>query len=273
MTIDSKSPIGVFDSGVGGISVLAELITHLPNESYVYYGDSKNAPYGVRDTQEVQDLAFRVVDHLMAHRIKGLVVACNTATSGAIEDLRRALDIPIVGMEPALKPAVALSDKGKILVMATPVTLREEKFNRLIKSMNKKREIIKLPCPGLPEIVETTGGRGTEAKDYLENLFSNYNMQRVSAIVLGCTHYIFIKEKIANIVGGDVQIIDGNRGAAKQLKRLLKKHNIINQAEDKQYTEVLFLNSLNKDKALLLSRELLEEQLGYLNWKGNIRYI
>lgn len=265
--------IGVFDSGIGGISVLAELIDYLPTEKYIYYGDSKNAPYGVRPTEEVKELSFNVVNILLEEGIKGLVVACNTATSGAVEDFRQALDIPIVGMEPALKPAVALNRKGKIIVMATPVTLREKKFNNLIQCFHGKAEIIKLPCPGLVEIIEKTGGNSQEVRHYLIELFSSFDMQEVSSIVLGCTHYIFIKEDIKKLVGEAVDLVDGNSGTAKQLKRLLQQNHLLNKEVNHQATEVLLMNSNNSKETLLLCKKLLEEQLDILGWKGNLKYI
>lgn len=273
MKLESSFPIGVFDSGVGGISVLAELITYLPMEKYIYYGDSKNAPYGVRPTEEVRELSFRVAELLIEKKIKALVVACNTATSGAIEDLRRTFDIPIIGMEPALKPAVELGKMGKILVMATPVTLREKKFNNLITNLHGPSEIVKLPCPGLVEIIERTGGKGEEIQKYLRDLFSPFDMKEVSSIVLGCTHYIFIKEEIIKLVGDTVELIDGNRGTARQVKRLLQNHGLLYQGDYQQSTEVLLMNSNESKVTVDLCRNLLEEQLKHLEWKGSLKYI
>ena len=272
MQIDRDLPIGVFDSGVGGISVLAELIISLPNEKYIYYGDSKNAPYGVRTTEEVKKLAFNVVEILLKKKIKGLVAACNTATSGAIEDLRKSFNIPIVGVEPALKPAVALNKPGEILVLATPVTLREKKFNRLIESINTQHQIIKLPCPGLPELIEETGGAGKEIGDYLKNIFSPLDMDKIGIIVLGCTHYIFIRDEITKLIGPSIDIIDGNRGAAKQLKRLLARHKLLSKNNNTNETEILFLNSNANEHTLNLSKRLLDKQLRYLGWQGKLTY-
>lgn len=273
MDLDNNLAIGVFDSGVGGISVLAELIYTLPREKYIYYGDSANAPYGLRSTDEVKELSFNVVDKLLEKGIKGLVVACNTATSGAIEDFKRTLKIPVVGMEPALKPAIELNKKGKILVMATPVTLRGKKFNNLIESFHPTSEIIKLPCRGLVEIIEKSGGKGKEVQEYLKQLFASFHVEEVASIVLGCTHFIFIKEEIIKIVGNNVDVIDGNKGTAKQLERLLKKYNLLNQQDNNKFTEVLLINSSSDDEMIRLNKSLLEEQLRYLGWKGNIKYI
>ncbi|AOY78322.1 glutamate racemase [Clostridium formicaceticum] len=272
--VESKEDlaIGVFDSGVGGISVLAQLICCLPKEKYVYYGDSKNAPYGVRSTEEVKELSFQVVNQLLKKGIKGLVVACNTATSGAIEDLRSKLNMPIVGMEPALKPAMALNKRGKIVVMATSVTLREKKFNRLIEALHNEEEVIKLPCPGLVEIIERTGGKGKEIQQYLKELYAPLNMKEIAAIVLGCTHYIFIKEEIAKLIEEPISIIDGNKGTANQLKRLLMEHQLLKKEEMNDFTEVVLMNSNHAGEINTLSKKLLEEQLSYLGWEGQLKY-
>ncbi|MCC5911182.1 MAG: glutamate racemase [Clostridiaceae bacterium] len=271
MNIEKDLAIGVFDSGVGGISVLAELVKSLPNEKFIYYGDSQNAPYGTRSTEEVKTLSFNVVDRLLEHGIKALVVACNTATSGAIEDLRQTFNIPIVGMEPALKPAVELNKKGIIIVMATPVTLREQKFNNLIKNFSNDVEVVKLPCPGLVEIIETKGGRGKEIQQYIKKAFSSIDMSKVSSIVLGCTHYIFIKEEIIDFIGDkDITLIDGNKGTANQLQRLLAQEKLLNPTESKGDTKVKMINSNNT--MMPLSKKLFQEHLETIDFKGNIVY-
>ena len=146
-------PIGVFDSGVGGISVLKEAVKLLPKEDFIYFGDSKNAPYGTKKVEEVIELSFTAVDFLLKHGVKAVVVACNTATSAAIESLRQKyIDIPIIGIEPALKPAVELNKRGKIIIMATPMTLLENKFQSLMKTYEKEIDIETLPCVGLVEL-------------------------------------------------------------------------------------------------------------------------
>ena len=272
MDFDNSQAIGVFDSGVGGISVLAQLIFTLPGERYIYYGDSLNAPYGLKSTEEVRELSFNVVEKLLKKRIKALVVACNTATSGAIKDLKTNLKMPVVGMEPALKPAIELNKAGKILVMATPVTLNGKKFNDLIETYHPTSEVVKLPCRGLVEIIEKTGGKGKEIEEYLDQLFAPFNENEVASIVLGCTHFAFIKEEIMRIVGNKVAIIDGNKGTARQLERLLQKHNLLNQEEHKT-TEVLIINSSKDNEIINLKKSLLEEGLKKLGWMGNIKYI
>jgi len=271
----SNLPIGVFDSGVGGISVLADLVHQLPDEEYVYFGDSGNAPYGVRSKDEVKRLSFNVVDQLLNFKIKALVVACNTATSVAIEELRSSLDIPVIGMEPALKPAIELNKSGKIMVMATPVTLREKKFNDLIEKFKHTTNVSKIPCPGLVEIIEKDGKYAFEIESYIKKVFSPYKIDEIGVIVLGCTHYVFIKDIIANILGEDISIVDGNLGTAKHVRHLLEDNGTLIpiSKEDCKETKIKVINSSDDINMIDLSKKLLEERLKDLNWCGNIKYI
>ncbi len=155
MTQNNTAPIGVFDSGAGGISVLKRLWALMPNEHYLYYGDSANAPYGVRPVKEIRDLTFASVEHLLDEGCKAIVLACNTATSAAAAELRETYpDVPIIGLEPALKPAALLGDRPTVVVMATPLTLREAKFQALADRFSDRCELIRLPAPELVTLVE-----------------------------------------------------------------------------------------------------------------------
>ena len=219
-----RDPIGVFDSGVGGISTLREMIRELPDERFIYFGDAANAPYGTKSTQEVIDCVRSVVEHLMKKEIKALVIACNTATGAAAATLRKELSIPVIGMEPALKPASQVRKNGSVLVMATPLTLHQEKFENLMKQYGQGAE--KVPCPGLMEIVEADDGAG--ALHYLRELFSRFDLDQVDAVVLGCTHYVFLKDMIRDLLPERIAITDGNAGTARQLKRVLAKADLLN---------------------------------------------
>lgn len=256
ISLDNR-PIGFFDSGVGGLSVLREAVKLLPNENYIYFGDSKNAPYGIKKVEEVKELTFKAVDFLLHKNCKAVVIACNTATSAAINDLREAYkDIPIIGIEPALKPAVELKKSGKIIIMATPMTLAETKFNNLMKSYEKVADIVPLPCAGLVELVENGIVEGEELNFYLKRKLSAYKDMGISSVVLGCTHYPFIKKELSHILDRDTVIIDGSLGTSKQLERKLANKNMLNTAASKGSIEII--NSLNNEDIISLSYRLLD---------------
>ena len=221
----TRNPVGVFDSGIGGISTLRELVRELPRERFIYYGDIANAPYGTKSTEEVTACVQKVVDHLLEKQIKALVIACNTATGAAAATLRRELTIPVIGMEPALKPASEKREGGSILVMATPLTLQMEKFNLLMSKYGEGA--VRVPCPGLMELVEADDGKG--ALEYLKKLFGQYELDRVDAVVLGCTHYVFLKDMIRGLLPEHIVITDGNAGTARQLRRVLARSGLLNE--------------------------------------------
>ena len=271
MKLDKNLAIGVFDSGVGGISTLSQLIYNLPNEKYIYYGDSKNAPYGLKDPKIVEKLSLDVGKKLIEKGVKSIVIACNTATSSAMDAFKRNFDIPIIGMEPAIKKAVELNKKGRIMVMATPVTLEGERFNRELNSLNPVPDIIKLPCRGLVEIIEEYGG-GIEVENYLKKAFKDINVDEIGLIVLGCTHFIFIRDEIRRVLGKDIDMIDANKYTAMELKEILIEKNLMNPNTN-DITEVTIINSSNDNKMMKLSKNLLEKELNKLEWKGNIKYI
>lgn len=252
-------PIGVFDSGVGGVSVLMEMLKTLPEENFIYYADSANAPYGAKTAGEVRLLSLSIADYLYGLGIKALVVACNTATSVAINEIRERLDIPVIGMEPALKPAVECAGRGQIVVMATPMTLREKKFNNLLHRYDEQKEIIPLPCPGLVELIEKGCMSGPEIRAYLANLFSAIEMKVLSAIVLGCTHYVFIKDELRQLADECVQVIDGNCGTAKQLQRVLAQEGLLREESPAIGEKVQFLTSGNAAQVIPLCKDLLNK--------------
>lgn len=250
-------PIAVFDSGVGGISVLRELKKILPNEDYIYYGDSKNAPYGMKDKETVKQLTVDAAEYLFAQGAKGLVVACNTATSAAVRALREMYpEIPIVGIEPAVKPAATLKPNGRVLVMATPMTIREEKFQKLMARYEDMAEIIPLPCPGLMDFVERGDLTSEDFRRYLEELLFVHRIHPVDSVVLGCTHYPFAKDMICEILGPDVTVYDGGEGTAREMKRRLTEADLLNPREE--IGTVDFQNSLEDDNKIKLCKWLLE---------------
>ena len=250
-------PIAVFDSGVGGISVLRELVKIMPNENYIYYGDSKNAPYGMKDKETVKDLTVAAAEYLFAQGAKGLVVACNTATSAAVRVLREMYpEIPIVGIEPAVKPAATRKKNSRVLVMATPMTIREEKFQNLMAQYTDMAEIIPLPCPGLMDFVERGDVTSADFRSYLEELLFAHRIHPVDSVVLGCTHYPFAKDMIKEVLGPDVVVYDGGEGTAREMRRRLAEADLLNPSKENGIVE--FQNSLEDTKKIELCKWLLE---------------
>lgn len=223
-----QRPIGVFDSGLGGISVLRACTALLPQENFLFFGDSANAPYGEKDLAQVQALTLSGVDRLLAQGVKAVVVACNTATSAAIVLLRgRYPSLPIIGIEPAVKPAAQARDSSQVIVMATPLTIREDKYQRLAAAFCGEAGVISLPCKGLAEMVEAGLWEGAVLDAYLQELFLPFRYCNVDYIVLGCTHYPFVRRAIRKNFGRPVEIIDGSDGTARQLKRQLERAGLL----------------------------------------------
>ena len=253
---DKTLPVAFFDSGLGGISVLRETVRMLPHEDYLYYGDSLHAPYGVRPVDEVVRLSRDAVELLLARGIKAFVIACNTATSAAAETLRREFpQLPIIGTEPALKPAVERHPGGRILVMATAMTLSEKKFDDLRRHFLREAEIIPVACSGLMEFVERGELSGPALDHYLREKLAPYLTAPVDAIVLGCTHYPFLSGAIRAVVGARPEILDGSHGIAAQLRRRLAEADLLNDRSAPG--SVTFLNSLDEPELLARCERLL----------------
>lgn len=251
-----KAYIAVFDSGVGGISVLKELVKLMPQENYLYFGDSANAPYGTRPTDHVRKLTLEAAHQLVQRGIKALVIACNTATSAAIEILRQTYpDLIVIGIEPALKPAADQFPRGNIGVMATQVTLREAKFaNQLERFPDAAVSLI--PAPGLVELVEAGGAKTPAAEQLLTPILSPYR-GKLDALVLGCTHYPFVKETVAKILP-DTLLLDGGAGTARQTKRCLEKAGLLWDGPGSIQIE----NSCHDSRLIRLCMELMEDNHG-----------
>ncbi len=252
---DFKMSIGVFDSGMGGISVLSELIKLMPNENYIYYGDSNNAPYGTKTVEEITKLSINACDFLISKGVKAIVIACNTATSASIKILRNKYSIPIIGMEPAIKPAIEISTDKKIVVLATPITLAEKKFENLVNKLHANEKVIKVPAPELVEIVESGDINSNMVKQQIQHYFCDINMSQVGFVVLGCTHFIFLRDMIQEVIGKEIDLVDGNEGTARHLKDTLLTLGLLIHKNNND-TQVKFFNSIDNDKILNLSKQL-----------------
>ncbi|MBE6561674.1 MAG: glutamate racemase [Ruminococcaceae bacterium] len=235
--LSPASPIALFDSGVGGISVLAEMLRRLPGESFIYFGDSANAPYGSRSAEEVCALTDMHVARLLGMDAKAVVIACNTATGAAIAYLRRRYPhIPIIGMEPAVRPAALAHPGGRILVMATPGTLASEKFRTLMSKYADTAQIIPVPCPRLARMIENGILQGSELQSYLTEVLTPH--LPADAVVLGCTHYPFVREAIA-AAAGTHRIYDGGEGTARETARRLAESSMLQNGTARGSVQIL----------------------------------
>ncbi len=230
--LPDNRPIGVFDSGVGGISVLKHIHALLPHEDLLYVADSKYAPYGSRTPAEITARCFEIADFLIAKNVKALVVACNTATAAAIDALRLAYDLPIIGMEPAVKPAAEASKNGIIGVLATVGTLKSAQFAALLETYGRNVEVVTQACVGLVECVE----RGELTHENTLKLIQQYCKplldEGADTIVLGCTHYPFVRPLIEQVVGTKVTLIDTGAAVAKHLRNKLEEKDLLSTSQE-----------------------------------------
>lgn len=246
------APIGMFDSGVGGISVLREAVRLLPHERFLFFGDTKNAPYGTKTREEVLRLSRNIVETLLEKGCKAIVIACNTATSAAAAALRAEYaDLPIIAMEPALKPASLLHRDGVVLALATPGTIAGEKYAHLYALYGEG--VISLPCGGLMEFAERGELDGPALRSYLSDLFRPYLGRKVEAVVLGCTHYVFLKGAVGAFFPG-APLIDGNEGTVRQLARRLGECGLL--APESQAGEATVLSSGGPEAEALMKKLL-----------------
>ena len=234
----NNNKIGMFDSGIGGLTVLKELRKLLPNENYIYYADSKNNPYGEKSDSELMNIVTNIVDFLISKEVKIIVIACNTATTRCINRLRKMYpNMIFVGTEPAIKVACDKNYKNT-LVMATPGTIKSERTHELVK-LNKKRDqkITHLSCKGLADAIES--GNKDNVNKVLHKLLDKYVDEDIDSIVLGCTHYPHAKKNIKELFP-NAKLIDGNKGVSRQVKRQLESHNLLNNSTTRGKVKMIY---------------------------------
>jgi glutamate racemase len=254
----SSAPIGIFDSGVGGISVLRAIREQMPEESILYFGDQGHIPYGPRPMQEIRDLSEAITRFLLERGAKIIVVACNTASAAALKYLREAFpDVPFVGMEPAVKPAAERTQTGKVGVLATPATFQGALYASVVERFANSVELFQNTCPGLVQQIEQGNLDGEETRQILEDALLPMLDENIDTVVLGCTHYPFVIPLIQQIVGPGVRVIDPAPAVAKQTRRLLETKDMRNKPGSKG--SVKLFTSGNPDELKSLLPTLLEQ--------------
>lgn len=247
--------IGIFDSGIGGVTVLNEILKILPNENYIYYSDSKNNPYGDKSDKEINEICENIVKFLIEKRCKAIVIACNTASAKSVRYLRNKYkNIPIIAIEPAYKMVYDYAYEDPTLVLATKGTIESEKFNLLYHKYDNHKTIL-LQCVGLADIIEKDEKEKVEI--YLKQNLLEYK-GKIKNVVLGCTHYPLIKNEIEKVLG-KVKFFNGAPYLAKHLKEILEEQNLLNNKNEKEYIE--FIDSSNIEQKKKRFFEIVKEYM------------
>lgn len=237
-----NEPIGIFDSGIGGLTIWKEIVTLLPNENTVYIADSINAPYGRKSKQQIIDLCIACCDQLLEHHCKVIVVACNTATTNAIEELRSKYQVPIIGIEPAIKPAILNTKTSNIGVLATKGTLSSELFASTKNKYGEDINIIEQVGSGLVELIESDQLDSEEMHKLLKSFIDPMTSQNIDHLVLGCSHYPFLKKQILELTDYKIQVIDSGFAVAKQTKSILEQIHALNKQTDQGKHQLFITN-------------------------------
>jgi glutamate racemase len=262
MALNKNKPIGIFDSGVGGISVLKHIHALLPHEDLIYLADSQYAPYGNKTAQQITQRCLLLSNDLLQKNVKAIVVACNTATAAAINQLRNTFDVPIIGMEPAVKPAAAASKNKVIGVLATVGTLKSAQFAALLESYGGNVKVVTQACLGLVECIERGELNTPHTKALIRQYTSPLLAEGADTIVLGCTHYPFVKDAIREIVGENISLIDTGAAVAKQLKRQLEERSLVAGSLQKTHkTKIHFWTNSEVENAQQVIEKLWGTQL------------
>jgi len=251
--------IGVFDSGVGGLSILDEALRQLPQQDYIYLADSANAPYGEKSSEWITARSLTLCKYLESKGCDAIVVACNTATAQAITQIREAISIPIIGVEPGIKPASMQSNNNIVGVLATEATLKSDKFNDLLNTLPNNCQFIKQSGEGLVPLIESGKADSEATLELLAKHLEPIQDAGADTLVLGCTHYPFLRKAIRKLLGESIQLIDTSDAVVKQLKRQLEL--LQKEGSGKEFGSVLFLSSKNEKLLLLMAQDLMSADL------------
>lgn len=254
--------IGIFDSGIGGMTLLHQAMITLPKENFIFYADTDHVPYGTKTKEQVIGFVDEVMQFMIAHNCKAVVIACNTATSVAAEIMREKYEIPIIGIEPAVKPAVEQSAGKRVMVVATPLTIQEEKLKNLVKKVDDAHLVDLLALPRLVSFAEQGEFDTPQVEEYLRENLSTFSMEEYGELVLGCTHFNYFKNSFRKLLPSHVRMIDGSTGTVNQLKRILESRG---QLEENEGSVRYFSSGREWTKEQDLKRiEMLHKRLEYM---------
>ncbi len=251
--------IGFFDSGIGGLSVLHHALKVFPNEQFLFFADKKHVPYGEKTSEQVLEYTSEAVEFMIENDVKAIVIACNTATSVAITTLREKYDLPIIGMEPAVKKALDENDTMRVLVCATPITVRGKKLKQLIERVDNHHLVDLLPLPQLVRFAETGEFDSKAVTSYLSEELSRFDLTKESSLVLGCTHFNYFKDSFRKLLPDSVKFVDGNEGTVNQLYRKLQENGLLEN--NRQSIEFYYSKEKVTDEAELKRIDSLFERL------------
>ena len=254
----NQNPIGIFDSGVGGLSIAKCIDEQLPNEQLIYVADSEHAPYGDKSSADIQARVNHIADYLIKQQAKAIVIACNTATVNAIDQLRHSVDIPIIGVEPAIKPASVYTKTKKIGILVTESTAENLRFQELVNRFSSGIEVYIQPCPGLMEIIESGEQDSDDCLFMLSHFILPLIDKNIDTLVLGCTHYPFLSEKITRLFGKDITLMETALPVTQELKRQLAKRNLLANHRINQHQ---FMTTQHSPSLNLLFSQLWQQQL------------
>lgn len=251
--------IGVFDSGVGGLSILDEALRQLPQHNFIYLADSANVPYGEKSSEWIAARSLTLCNYLASNGCDAIVVACNTATAEAIKQIRETLPIPIIGVEPGIKPAAMQSQNNIVGVLATEATLKSDKFNSLLNTLPSDCQFIKQAGAGLVPLIESGNADSEETLELLAKHLEPIQDAGADTLVLGCTHYPFLRKSIRKLLGESITLIDTSDAVVRQLKRQLEP--LQNNSSAQGFGSVLFLSSKNAALLLSMAQDLMSADL------------
>jgi glutamate racemase len=265
--VSNTSSIGIFDSGLGGLSILKEISNRLPDETLVYLADSNNAPYGEKSKEKIIEISKQNTEFLLSKNCNIIVVACNTATTNAISTLRNSYNVPFIGIEPAIKPAALYSRNGRVGVLATKGTLSSELFSETASKFTANTQVVEIEGVGIVEAIESNTTDTIEFKQLLKEQLMPFKEAKIDTLVLGCSHYPLIISQIQNYVGDEVDIIDSGFAVAKQTQRVLESLKLKAKMKSQNTSSSIYMNKTSKTALKLILRQLKIEGYQLIDYK------